>query len=78
ADPRVIGIVYRTDQMAFADRPRVLYAVRDGPPIRYVLAQVAEGDNPVAARRFQDLLTGPRGAEVFRRHGFVPLPAAAP
>lgn len=78
ADPGVIGIVYRTDQMAFADRTRVLYEVRDGPPIRYVLAQVAEGDNPAAARRFQDLLTGPRGAEVFRRHSFVPLAAAAP
>lgn len=78
ADPRVIGIVYRTDQMAFADRTRVLYEVRDGPPIRYVLAQVAEGDNPAAAGRFRDLLTGPRGAEVFRRHGFIPLAASPP
>lgn len=78
ADPRVIGIVYRTDQRVFAERTRVLYEVRDGPPIRYVLAQVAEGDNPAAARRFQDLLTGPRGAATFRRHGFIPLDADAP
>lgn len=78
ADPRVIGIVYRTDQLAFADRTRVLYEVTDGPPIRYVLAQVAEGDNPAAGRAFYDFLAGPDGADVFRRHGFTPLPAAAP
>lgn len=77
ADPRVIGIVYRTDQLAFADRTRVLYEVRDGPPIRYVLAQVAEGGNPSAAHRFYDFIVGPRGAEVFRRHGFTPLADAA-
>ena len=78
ADPRVIGIVYRTDQLAFADRTRVLHEVEGGPPIRYVLAQVAEGDNAAGARRFYDHLAGPGGAEVFRRHGFAPLPAAAP
>ena len=76
ADPRVIGVVYRTDQLAFAERTRVLFEVRDGPPIRYVLAQVTEGDNPEGARRFYDHLAGARGAEVFRRHGFTPLPAA--
>lgn len=78
ADPRVIGIVYRTDQMAFADRTRVLYEVRDGPPIRYVLAQVAEGDNPSAARAFYGFLAGTDGAAIFRGHGFTPLPAPAP
>ena len=78
ADPRVIGVVYRTDQIAFADRTRVLYEVRDGPPIRYVLAQVAEGDNPSAARAFHGFLASPAGAAIFRRHGFTPLPAPAP
>lgn len=78
ADPRVIGIVYKTDQLAFAERTRVLYEVADGPPIRYVIAQVAEGDNPAAARRFYDYLAGEKGGEVFRRHGFTPLPAGAP
>jgi molybdate transport system substrate-binding protein len=75
ADPRVIGIVYRTDQLAFAERTRVVHEVADGPPIRYVLAQVAEGENPDAARRFYDHLAGPAGAEIFRRHGFTPLAA---
>lgn len=78
ADPRVIGIVYRTDQAAFADRTRVLYEVRDGPPIRYTLGQVAEGDNPAAARAFAEFLASPEAAAVFRAHGFTPLPAPAP
>jgi molybdate transport system substrate-binding protein len=78
ADRRVIGIVYKTDQLAFADRTRVLFEVADGPPIRYVIAQVAEGKNAAGARRFHDYLAGPKGADVFRRHGFTPLAAAAP
>jgi molybdate transport system substrate-binding protein len=78
ADPRVIGIVYRTDQLAFADRTRVLYEVGGGPPIRYALARLREGGDPAESLRFYDFLTGERAAEVFRRHGFTPLPAPAP
>jgi molybdate transport system substrate-binding protein len=74
ADPRVIGIVYRTDQHAFSDRTRVLLEVRGGPPIRYVLARLTDAGDPPSAARFYDYLSGPRGAEVFRRHGFMPLP----
>lgn len=75
ADPRVLGIVYRTDQRVFADRTRVLLEVRGGPPIRFVLARLTDGADPANAARFYDYLAGPRGAEVFRRHGFMPLPA---
>lgn len=78
ADPRVIGIVYRTDQLAFADRTRVLHQVQGGPPIRFVIARLAEGRGGENATRFYDYLAGPAAAEVFRRHGFDPLPAAAP
>jgi molybdate transport system substrate-binding protein len=78
ADPRVIGIVYRTDQLAFAERTRVVYEVRDGPPIRYVLAEVAEGRNPAAARAFSHFIGGPDGAAVFRKHGFTPISAPSP
>jgi molybdate transport system substrate-binding protein len=78
ADPRVIGIVYRTDQLAFADRTRVLYEVRGGPPIRYVLARLRDGRGGDAAGRFYEYLTGAGAAQVFRKHGFDPLPAAAP
>jgi molybdate transport system substrate-binding protein len=75
ADPRVLGIVYRTDQRAFSNRTRVLLEVRGGPPIRFVLARLTDGADPANAARFYDYLAGPRGAEVFRRHGFMPLPA---
>jgi molybdate transport system substrate-binding protein len=78
ADPRVIGIVYRTDQLAFADRTRILHQVQGGPPIRYVLARLAEGRGRENAARFYDYLAGPQGAEVFRKHGFDPLPTTAP
>lgn len=73
ADPGVIGIVYRTDQAAFADRTRVLHHVRGGPPIRFVLARLAEGRGAADAARFAAYLAGAAGAEVFRRHGFEPL-----
>ncbi|WP_420126941.1 molybdate ABC transporter substrate-binding protein [Longimicrobium sp.] len=78
ADPRVIGIVYKTDQMAFADRTRVLYEVRDGPAIRTVIARLTEGRGGENGARFYEHLVGATGAEVFRKHGFDPLPAAAP
>ena len=78
ADPRVIGIVYRTDQLAFADRSLVLYQVRDGPAIRYTLAQVRDGANPDAARRFYAYLISEGAAIVFQRHGFSPLRTVRP
>jgi molybdate transport system substrate-binding protein len=73
ADPGVVGAVYRTDQMAFAGRTRVLYEVTAGPPIRYVLAQVGDGGSPDAARRFAEYLASAEAAQVFTRHGFIPL-----
>lgn len=78
ADPRVIGIVYRTDQMAFADRTRILHQVQGGPPIRYVLARLTEGRAELPAMAFYAYLVGGPGPEVFRKHGFDPLPAPAP
>jgi molybdate transport system substrate-binding protein len=79
ADPRVIGIVYRTDQRAFAERTRVLHQVQGGPPIRFVLARLVDGRDERAAMAFYAYLVGGPGAEeVFRRHGFDPLPPAAP
>jgi molybdate transport system substrate-binding protein len=81
ADPGVVGIVYRTDQLAFADRTRVLFEVKDGPPIRYAVAQVAEGEHPAAARGVLAWISSPEAARVFARHGFIPLAgrrAAAP
>lgn len=78
ADPEIAGIVYETDQRAFADRTRVLHRVTDGPDVRYSAARVAGGAAPEEARRFLRFLSGPRAAEVFARHGFTPLPSPAP
>ncbi|HEX8904604.1 MAG TPA: molybdate ABC transporter substrate-binding protein [Longimicrobiaceae bacterium] len=75
ADPEVAGLVYRTDQLAFAGRTRVLYEVKDGPPIRYAVAQIAEGANPDGARVFLGFLSGPEAAQVFAKHGFVRVTA---
>jgi molybdate transport system substrate-binding protein len=78
ADPDVVGMVYRTDQIAFRDRTRVLYEVKDGPPIRYAVAQVADGGHAGDARRFLAYVSGPEAARVFASHGFTPLAAPAP
>jgi molybdate transport system substrate-binding protein len=75
ADPDVAGLVYRTDQLAFADRTRVLYEVKDGPPIRYAVAQVAEGANPGGAQAFLAYISTADAARVFAKHGFIPAGA---
>ncbi len=73
ADPDVLGVVYNTDWKAFADRTRVLYEVKDGPPIRYALAQITEGGNPDGGRKFLDFLTGASARSVYEKHGFTPI-----
>lgn len=78
ANPDVVGIVYRTDRLAFSDRTRVLYRVEDAPPVRYLLARVEGGGGGEEARRLYAFLTGPVAARVFARHGFTPLLPAAP
>jgi molybdate transport system substrate-binding protein len=70
ADPDVIGIVYKTDQMAFTEKTRILHEVKDGPPIQYIIAQVNEGSDAEGARGFLDYLSGSEAATVFQRHGF--------
>jgi molybdate transport system substrate-binding protein len=71
ADPRIVGIVYRTDQLAFAGRTKVLYEVKDGPPIRYVVARLAGGRGGDEAREFETYLESPEARSVFERHGFI-------
>jgi molybdate transport system substrate-binding protein len=81
ADPDVAGLVYRTDQLAFADRTKVLFEVKDGPPIRYAAALVADGANAAGARGFLAFVAGQEAAQVFAQRGFIPMAyqtAAAP
>jgi len=73
ADPDVIGAVYRTDWMAFADKTKILYEVTDGPKISYVLAELNEAPHADVARGFHDFLVSPEAMAIFRKHGFIPL-----
>lgn len=71
ASPDVIGIVYKTDQLAFKEKTRVLYEVKDGPPIRYVVAQVNGSPNPSDGKKFLDYLRSPDAEKIFENHGFT-------
>lgn len=73
ADPNVIGAVYKTDWMAFADRTKILFEVTDGPKIRYVLAELTEAPHGDAAKGFRDFLVSPEAMAIFQKHGFIPL-----
>ena len=79
-EPRLLGIVYRTDAMdpsawsgrSVESRVRVLFEVPAEltPPIRYELAVLNRGRAPDAARRFLEYVTDESGLEIFERHGF--------
>ncbi|MBC8144936.1 MAG: molybdate ABC transporter substrate-binding protein [bacterium] len=71
ADPKIAGIVYRTDQLAFADKTKVLFEVKDGPPIRYVVAQLNEGKGGESGAAFAKYLSSPEARAVFEKHGFT-------
>ena len=75
ADPDLVGIVYKTDYLAFAEEARLLYEVpaATGPPIRYALAQIDGGPNPENARRFLAYLTGETARRHFEAYGFTVL-----
>ena len=78
AEPDLVGIVYKTDYLAFAEEARLLPAVpiTAAPPIRYTLAQIDGGPHPDAARRFLNYLTGETARRQFEAHGFTMLPVA--
>ena len=65
------AIVYRTDALIAKD-VRVAYAVprAQGPEISYPFAQVRDGEQPEAARRFLAFVRSRPALEIFTRHGF--------
>lgn len=73
ADPKIIGIVYKTDQRMFADKTTIILEVphESGPRIRYSVAQIAEGPAPNGGKRFLEYLSGGNAAEIFQRLGFT-------
>jgi molybdate transport system substrate-binding protein len=73
------GIVYATDA-ASSKKVRVVHelAADLSAPIRYPLVLVKHGGDRPAATAFYDFLRSEYAAGVFRRHGFVVPPSAAP
>jgi len=78
ADRDMLGIVYKSDQLAFSDKTRVLYEVTNGPTISYVAAQISGGDHMEDGRKFYDFLTGAEAQRIFEKHGFAPISTKAP
>lgn len=70
-----LGIVYDTDAKV---EPKVrivgLFPDNTHPPIVYPAAVVASSQNPDAAK-FLAYMSGPKAAAIFRKYGFVVLPA---
>jgi len=72
------GVVYKTDA-AISTKVRVAFEAPagDGPKIIYPAALVKDAPQPEAAKLFLGYLAGKEAAQVFGRHGFVVLSAAA-
>jgi ABC-type molybdate transport system substrate-binding protein len=77
ADPRIVGIVYRTDWISVADRLDSLFEVTGGPTITYVAATLVRGPHPDGAERFRRYLLGPVASDIFARHGFTHINRSA-
>jgi molybdate transport system substrate-binding protein len=69
-----VGIVYATDAR-ISDRVENVFVFPEytHDPIRYPLVLLKDADRVPQARAFYDFLAGPRGAEIFRKHGFTVL-----
>jgi len=59
------AIVYRTDAK------RIAYVIRDGPPISYPFAVLAEAEEPRAARRFLAFARSDAALRIFKKYGFL-------
>lgn len=75
SDPRVLGIVYKTDA-ATSEKVRILCEIPTGlhPPIEYVGGIVSERANEGLSRRFFQFLQSDDGREILHRHGFSDSP----
>lgn len=72
-----LGLVYASDA-AGVPGVDVVWSVPEEshPEIRYLLAPVAQGDDPAGAADLLAYLTSPEGQAVLARHGFLPAPEA--
>lgn len=65
------GFVYRTDAALMPDKVEVAFSVPTPTPIRYPVAVLKNGPNPVGAQQFVDFLFTPAAQAVLARHGFA-------
>lgn len=72
SDPRILGLVYRTDALTSA-KVRILLELPPGAeePIAYWAAAVAGGNNPELAASFLDFLADPVARRIAERRGFI-------
>jgi molybdate transport system substrate-binding protein len=70
------SIVYKTDA-AISKKVKVVFEVppNEGPKISYPMALVKDSAEPAAATKFLDYLNSEEAGKIFRRHGFIVLPA---
>lgn len=69
-----LGLVYLSDAQGQAGATVVWEAPTDShPPIRYLVAPLAQGPDPEGARRLLDFLAGPDGRRILADHGFATL-----
>jgi molybdate transport system substrate-binding protein len=71
------SIVYKTDA-AVSKKVRVVFEVpaREGPGIKYPAALVKGSAAPASAKNFLDYLDADEACVIFRKYGFIVLPAS--
>jgi molybdate transport system substrate-binding protein len=71
------SIVYKTDA-AISKKVRVVFEVpaREGPAIKYPAALVKGSAAPAPAKNFLEYLDSDEACSIFRKHGFVVIPAS--
>lgn len=69
-----LGLVYASDAAGVAGVEVVWQVPRDShPPIRYLVAPLAQGDDPEGAAALLDYLMSDAGQAALARHGFLPM-----
>jgi molybdate transport system substrate-binding protein len=70
------SIVYKTDA-AISKKVKIAFEVpaKEGPKISYPMALLKDSPEPAAAARFLDFLNSEEAGSIFRKYGFIVLPA---
>lgn len=73
-----LGLVYASDAVGVPGVQVVWEVPRDShPPISYLIAPLAQGEDPEGAAALLDYLMSDAGQAVLARHGFLPMPGGS-